>query len=55
MVGLEFNAPSDPICEMAANFQKDKKLPADIARRVQDKCFDKGLMLLTTSIYSVRA
>lgn len=53
MAGLEFNIPSDPICALASSFDTSKVVPDKLALRVQDRCYEKGLMLLTTSIYQV--
>lgn len=52
MLAVEFNDPADAICQQHAT---DKAVPKDIANRVQKKCFEQGLMALTTSIYPVRA
>lgn len=52
MVGLEFNSSSDPICALSPK-KNDKPVPDNIHGRVQAKCYEQGLMLLTTSIYSV--
>lgn len=51
MLAVEFNDASDPICQLHS---EGKTLPKDIAGRVQKKCFEQGLMVLTTSIYPVR-
>ena len=52
MVGLEFNSASDPICALSPK-KSDKPVPDNIHSRVQAKCYEHGLMLLTTSIYPV--
>ena len=52
MVGLEFNSASDPICALSPK-KNDKQIPDNIHSRVQAKCYEQGLMLLTTSIYPV--
>jgi 4-aminobutyrate aminotransferase len=51
MLAVEFNDASDPICQLHL---EGKTVPKDIAGRVQKKCFEQGLMVLTTSIYPVR-
>lgn len=51
MIGVEFNSSSDPIC--ALSDKSGKKIPENIPARVQNKCYEAGLMLLTTSIYPV--
>lgn len=51
MVGLEFNDSSDSICALSS--KSDKPIPKNIHTRVQAKCYEQGLMLLTTSIYPV--
>ena len=51
MVGLEFNDSSDSICALSS--KSDKPVPKNIHTRVQAKCYEAGLMLLTTSIYPV--
>lgn len=51
MVGLEFNDSSDSICALSK--KSDKPVPKNIHSRVQAKCYEAGLMLLTTSIYPV--
>jgi 4-aminobutyrate aminotransferase len=49
MVGVEFASPStgpyDPFTRPDA--------PANIASRVSKKCTEKGMLLLTTSVYQV--
>lgn len=51
MLAVEFNDPNDPVCKMHAT--EGKAVPKDIHNRVQKKCFEQGLMVLTTSIYPV--
>jgi 4-aminobutyrate aminotransferase len=57
MIGVEFHDPTDAICSLSAKAQaaeaSGKSTPANIPTRVQNKCFEKGLMVLTTSIYPV--
>lgn len=55
MIGVEFHDPNDPICALSSKAKKlsAKAVPANIPTRVQNKCFEKGLMVLTTSIYPV--
>jgi 4-aminobutyrate aminotransferase len=52
MCGLEFQSPTDIISALTR--KSDKPIPENIHGRVQAKCYEKGVMLLTTSIYPVR-
>lgn len=45
MVGIEFKSPTDPYTPAKG------KVPAKMASRVQNKCLEKDLLTLTTSIY----
>lgn len=45
MVGIEFKIPGDPYTPAQG------KVPAKMASRVQNKCLEKDLLTLTTSIY----
>ena len=50
MIGVEFASPSKhPI----PNANVSKSLPDNIGGRVQKRCLEKGLMLLTTSAFDV--
>lgn len=49
MVAVEFASPSYPSGDPALNASAPKGLAARVARR----CMDKGLLILTTSIYEV--
>jgi len=59
MVGVEFNAGPDgsklPLPPMASSsdntVSKASKVPSKIASRVQAKCLEKGMLVLTTSVY----
>jgi 4-aminobutyrate aminotransferase len=45
MVGVEFKSPTDPYTPAQG------KVPAKMASRVQNKCLEKDLLTLTTSVY----
>lgn len=49
MVAVEFTSPSYPSGDPALNLSAPKGLAAHVARR----CMDKGLLILTTSVYEV--
>lgn len=49
MVGVEFASPTTVAHDIA--YKKDT--PNNMAARVAKKCLEKGLFLLTTSIYQV--
>jgi 4-aminobutyrate aminotransferase len=49
MVAVEFASPSSPSGDPILNLSAPKGLAARVARR----CMDKGLLILTTSIYEV--
>lgn len=49
MVGVEFASPSYTVGDPALNPSAPKGLAARVARR----CMDKGLLILTTSVYEV--
>ena len=49
MVGVEFASPTTVAHDIA--YRKDA--PKDMASRVTKKCIEKGMYLLTTSIYQV--
>ncbi|KAL5523742.1 hypothetical protein ACEPAG_7915 [Sanghuangporus baumii] len=49
MIGVEFASPSTPPRDVA--YRADA--PKDMASRVSKKCIEKGMYLLTTSIYQV--
>ena len=49
MVGVEFASPSTPPGDVA--YRADA--PKDMASRVAKRCIEKGMYLLTTSIYQV--
>lgn len=45
MVGIEFKSPTDPYTPAQG------KVPAKMASRVQNKCLEKDMLTLTTSVY----
>jgi len=47
MVGVEFASPSFPLHDQFT----DSTAPKSLASRVSKRCLDKGMLLLTTSIY----
>ena len=62
MVGLEFASPSSPGAEhdqavpphvSSTSSSNQVSHPADLASRVAKRCIEKGMLLLTTSMYEV--
>lgn len=63
MVGIEFRAPDDPLTLEGVNDCPEthillgkyglgqKEVPRGIGRRVREKCWEKGVMVLTTSCF----
>lgn len=49
MVGVEFASPTSSVYDP---FTK-QGVPKDIASRVSAKCLEKGMLLLTTSVFQV--
>ena len=49
MVAVEFSSPSYSVHDGVLN----KSAPKALASRVAKRCIEKGLLLLTTSIYEV--
>ncbi|GAA5879778.1 hypothetical protein JCM1840_001893 [Sporobolomyces johnsonii] len=49
MVGIEFKSPTDPFTP--SNGKTGKKVPAKMSSRVQAKCLEQGLLVLTTSVF----
>ena len=47
MIGIEFNSPSSPYTPP----RHGKQIPIKIASRVQAKCLEKDVMILTTSVF----
>lgn len=47
MVGLEFASPSHSVYDPAVN----KNTPQSLASRVAKRCVEKGMLILTTSVY----
>jgi len=52
MIGVEFSSPSPHVPgDLAENVNKDA--PANAAARIAQKCLEKGMLILTTSVYEV--
>ncbi|TFK32480.1 acetylornithine aminotransferase [Crucibulum laeve] len=51
MVGVEFAAPPGPEREHDVAVQEG--VPKDMATRIAKKCIEKGMLILTTSVYEV--
>jgi 4-aminobutyrate aminotransferase len=49
MVGIELASPSAPSTDLALN----KNAPQRMASRIAAKCLEKGMLLLTTSVFEV--
>ncbi|KAL7420401.1 hypothetical protein Q5752_005371 [Cryptotrichosporon argae] len=49
MVAIEFRSPADPLT--TAGLPEGTAVPDKIGKRVQEKCLDRGVMLLTTSCF----
>lgn len=49
MVAIEFRVHNDPLTH--TGLPKGTVLPKDIGKRVQQKCLDQGLLILTTSCF----
>lgn len=49
MVAVEFSSPLYSVHDAVLN----RSAPKNLATRVTKRCIDKGLLLLTTSIYEV--
>lgn len=49
MVGIEFKSPTDPYTP--SNGNTGKKVPENMAARVQNKCLEQGMLTLTTSVF----
>jgi 4-aminobutyrate aminotransferase len=52
MVALEFKDPNSRLTSTHTQGEH-VKLPANLNKLVQDACYDRGLLTLTTSIYPV--
>jgi 4-aminobutyrate aminotransferase len=52
MIAIEFMDPTSPITRRHSKGE-DVKLPSNLNKLVQDECYDRGLVILTTSIYPV--
>jgi 4-aminobutyrate aminotransferase len=52
MVGIEFGTPSGPGAQYDPA-RASTNAPAALASRVTKRCVEKGLLILTTSIYEV--
>ena len=53
MVGVEFASPSKFEYDSAVRETNDSPPPKNMASRVAKRCIEKGMYLLTTSIYEV--
>ncbi|WRT64907.1 4-aminobutyrate transaminase [Kwoniella shivajii] len=51
MIAMEFKDPNSKLTR--SHSRGDIKLPANLNKLVQDACYDRGLLVLTTSIYPV--
>lgn len=49
MVAVEFSSPSYSIHDPVL----DRSAPKNLATRVAKRCIDKGLLILTTSMYEI--
>ncbi|KAI6166124.1 hypothetical protein EDD17DRAFT_1550884 [Pisolithus thermaeus] len=49
MVGVEFASPSYPAQDPVLN----RSAPKSLASRVAKRCMEKGMLILTTSVYEV--
>jgi 4-aminobutyrate aminotransferase len=49
MVAVEFSSPSYSIHDSVLN----RSAPKNLASRVMKRCIEKGLLILTTSVYEV--
>ncbi|EJU04365.1 acetylornithine aminotransferase [Dacryopinax primogenitus] len=52
MIGVEFNSPNPSVAgDLPANIVPSA--PANAASRIANKCLEKGMLILTTSVYEV--
>jgi 4-aminobutyrate aminotransferase len=59
MVGIEFRSGDDPLTLSDSDSERDEmgdgsvqvKVPKGIGKRVREKCWERGLMVLTTSCF----
>lgn len=54
MVGVEFGSPAMQAHDAGNNAGAAAKTPAKFASRVSAKCMERGMLLLTTSVFEVR-
>lgn len=52
MIAIEFKDPASPITQHHSQGE-NVKLPSYLNKLVQDECYDRDLVILTTSIYPV--
>jgi 4-aminobutyrate aminotransferase len=52
MIAIEFKDPASPITRQHSQ-GGNVKLPSYLNKLVQDECYDRDLVILTTSIYPV--
>jgi len=53
MIGVEFASPTSTISGSITDIGVVKGAPEKMARRVANKCIEKGMLILTTSVYEV--
>jgi 4-aminobutyrate aminotransferase len=53
MVGVEFGTPSGPGAQYDPVRASNPNAPKSMASRVAKRCVEKGLLILTTSVYEV--
>jgi 4-aminobutyrate aminotransferase len=49
MTAIEFRSAHDPLT--TSDLPDGTKVPENIGKRVQDNCFEEGMMILTTSCF----
>jgi len=53
MVGVEFASPTSTISGITTDVGVVQGAPEKMASRVAKKCIEKGMLILTTSVYEV--
>lgn len=55
MVAVEFASPAGPVgkYDLALKDSKSDGVPKSLASRVAKRCVEKGMLILTTSVYEV--
>lgn len=53
MVAVEFASPAGVGAQFGASDSHDKPIPTNLASRVAKRCIEKGMLILTTSVYEV--